>query len=62
MSKEIKKCSFPSVITLDEQEIINEWRRMKQHKFGSLTISLISCGTEYIMDIGNKKKGKVCEV
>jgi len=60
VSEKLNRCSFPSVITLDEQDIITEWRKIKQQKFGSLTISLISCGTEYVMDIGNKKKGRVC--
>ena len=47
------------VITLDEMELVNEWRKMKLQKYGSLTICLCSGGTEYVMDIGNKKKGKV---
>ena len=60
MSDKIKRSNFPIMVTLDEQELINEWRRVKQQKFGSLTISLCSGGTEYVMDIGNKKKGRVC--
>jgi hypothetical protein len=55
----IKNSSFPMVITLDEMELVNEWRKMKLQKYGSLTICLCSGGTEYVMDIGNKKKGKV---
>jgi hypothetical protein len=50
------------VLTSDEMDIIREWRKIKEHKFGCITVTLNSNGTEYLMDIGNKRKGKVCVV
>lgn len=50
------------VLTSDEMDIIREWRKIKEQKFGCITVTLNSNGTEYLMDIGNKRKGKVCVV
>lgn len=50
------------VLTSDEMDIISEWRKIKEQKFGCITVTLNSNGTEYLMDIGNKRKGKVCVV
>lgn len=46
-------------ITLDEKEIINGWRLVKQHRKGHIHVILQSQGNEFYLEITPGKHGKV---
>ena len=43
-------------MTVDEEKLVMKWREVKKRKFGGLSISLKSGGTEAILETNEKEK------